>query len=609
MADYSERATQLPEARPVSNITPANSALVESAGQMVDLFTEYEKTGKKEAFAEGTRNSYFQFLGSATDEIRDIAKADQLAADAALGKPISPEDQSWIKNHQDAMNQNKAAYEQGFKRLRDFRLDEERRLRTAIQARPDLGDELRAISQKELGMDVYTAKMKMFNEDLQAAQAAAESAAGAADKRKSQAMAEVRFKVETVGGVMANIYRNVDVNAPPESPNSIESARAMEAGVLSQNPEIKTEESLGVLRTQVSTVGQEFNAYLNQNGLNDPARMQQILADTTQRNQVMTEMDKRANSLRQIIAGAQSMGTGAYKADSDAIVKLAEQQLAQIESLKNDFTPEGVARFVEFSKNDQTVKLMNANPVIVNIAGDMIPKGAPDADRAKAVVTADTLLKRVSDNSWSSATEYTTTIANSVPQVGNILLSDTIRSPALLPAKAPALAFQITAVAKGLSTPYKNADGTKIAPPMESIVNRQGTGFLNLVTQASDNAVKLYNELNPEQKKAYAGGIIGVTNMYIQQKYQQAKLNVPPDVGKYVGVYKITDNNSLDRSDGSYLGWLPNTPAEVKAKYQPVLDKVQYSETGPNGLSVVRNTIKMMTNPSETSWFGGKTGK
>jgi hypothetical protein len=609
MADYSEKATQLPEPRPVSNVTPANSALVESAGQMVNLFTEAEKTGKLEREGEITRNNYFNFLSSASEEVANIAKAERLQSESFAGKPIAPADEAFLAAHKQDSDKRKAAYEQGYSRLNDFRLAEETRLRAAIRARPDLGDELRAISQRELGMDVYTSRMKMFSDELKQAQEAAESLAAQADKRKTQAMSEVKFNVDTIGGAVGQIYRDVDINAPAGAPNSIEAARANHALLLEAKPELQTEAALQVQKQNVYNAGKEFDKFVAENKLNDPAEMQGILADPARANGVVKSIDDKIASLSKISTEVSAIGTGSYKAEAESISKLAAQEIASLEELKKNFTPAGIQTYVESRANRQTVQVMNANPVIVNIAGDMIPKGAPDTERTKAIVTADVLLKRVPDNSWNSATEYTTTVSNSVPQVGNILLSDTVRSPALLPAKAPILAFQITAVAKGLSNPYKNADGTKIAPPMESIINRQGTGFLNHITQASDNAVNIYNELNPEQKKAYAGGIINVTNMYIQQKYQQAKENVPADAGKYIGVYKITDNSSLDRSDGSYLGWVPNTPEEVKAKYQPVLDKVQYSETGPNGLSIVRGAIKMMTNPSETSWFGGRTSK
>lgn len=608
MADYSERVTQLPEPRPVSNVTPANAALVESAGQMVNLFTEAEKTGKLEREAETTRNNYFNFLSSASEEVANIAKAERLQSESFAGKALAPADEAFLAAHKQDSDKRKAAYEQGYSKLNDFRLAEETRLRAAIRARPDLGDELRAISQRELGMDVYTSRMKMFSDELKQAQEAAESLAGQADKRKTQAMSEVKFNIDR-GGVFASIYRDVDINAPVGAPNSIEAARATEASMLESNPEAKTDKVLQGQKQSVYNAGKDFTKFVADNGLNDPAQMQVILADPAMTNNIVKQIDDKISNLSKVSAEVSAIGTGSYKAEAESISGLAAQEIAELEALKKDFTADGFKRYVESSANRQTVQMMNANPAIVNIAGDMIPKGAVDADRTKAIVTADLLLKRVPDNSWSSATEYTTTVSNSVQQVGNILLSETVRSPALLPAKAPAIAFQITAVAKGLSSPYKNADGTKIAPPMESIINRQGTGFLNHITQASDNAVKIYNELNPEQKKAYAAGIINVTNMYIQQKYQQAKANIPADAGKYIGVYKITDNSSLDRSDGSYLGWVPNTPEEVKAKYQPVLDKVQYGEAGPNGLLLVRGAIKMMTNPSETSWFGGRTSK
>ena len=440
MADYSERATQLPEARHVSNVTPANTALVESAGQMVNLFTEAEKTGKQEEYAEQTRNNYFSFLGSATEEVRDIAKADKLSVDISRGKALAPEDEGWIKQHQEAVNQNKAAYEQGFKRLRDFRLDEESRLRAAIRSRPDLGDELRSISQKELGMDVYTASMKQFGEDLQAAQQAAESAQALADKRVSSAMSRAKFFINDVGGVAANIYRMVDPAAPPDSPNSIEAADAKYAAGLEANPAMKTEADLGVIKTGITTSASKFNSYIAQNQLTDPSVMQSILGDPAKKQAVITQLDTQIATIRQQIASAQSIGTGAYKAEADAIVKLAEQELAEIEQLKSDFSPAGVARFVEYQKNNDTVKVMNANPAIVNIAGDMIPKGATDTDRTKAVATADTLMNKAG-GSWSSANEYTTTVSNSVQHVGNILLSDTVRSPALLPARSRRLGY------------------------------------------------------------------------------------------------------------------------------------------------------------------------
>lgn len=608
MADYSERATQLPEARPVSNVTPANAALVESAGQAVNLFTEAEKTGKKESYAEQTRNNYFDFLGRAPEEVANIAKAERLQAESFSGKPLAPADEAFLKAHQQDSDKRKAAYEQGYTRLNDFRLAEESRLRAAIRARPDLGDELRAISQKELGVDVYTSRMKMFSDELDKAQQAAESMKAAADRRTKDAMSLIKFHVD-VGGVGAQVYRNVDPLAPVGAPNSIEAANATYATMQENDPELKTEAALGAIKTGTSVEYGKFNSYIKEKNLTDPAVMQQVLADPASMRAVTTQIDTHIATIQQQIAAAETLSTGSYKADGDAIVNLAKQQLEQMQKLRSNFTAEGVGEFVEYQKNSEVVQLSNANPAIVNIAGDIIPKGAPDTDRTKAIITANKLYSRVGDNSWSSASEYLTTVSNSVPQVGNILLSPSAMNKNLLAQRAPTLAAHITLVGVGLATPYKRPDGTIIAPPMESIINRQGTGFLNLITQSGDTAVRIYEELNPAQKTQYANGIIRVTNMYVQQKYQQAKQEVPQDVAKYIGTYKIVNNKSLDRSGGEFLGWVPNTPEEIKTKYQGVLDKVQYSETGPNGLSLVRNTIKMMTNPSESTWFGVGVGK
>jgi hypothetical protein len=608
MADYSERATQLPEARPVSNVTPANASLVESAGELVNLFTEAEKTGKQEAYAEQTRNNYFAFLGEATEEVRNIAKADKLSADIRVGKALSPEDEAFMKSHQEALNQNKAAYDQGFKRLRDFRLDEESRLRAAIRARPDLGDELRSISQKELGMDVYTASMKQFGEDLQAAQQAAESAQAAADKRVSNAQSRAKYFINDVGGTAANIYRTVDPAAPPESPNSIESADARYAATLEGNPALKTEQDLGAVRKSITETTKGVNDYISKNNLTDPAVMQSILSDPASQRAVTSELDTRITTLEQNIAATQSISTGAYKAEGDAIVRLAQQELDELRKLKGNFTSEGLSSFLEYQKNSETLRVLNASPAIANIVGDMVPKGATDADRAKTVATADTLVKRVTGN-WSSANEYTTTVANSVQHVGNILLSETVRNDKLLPARAPQLGEYVSAVAFSLSNPYKGPDGRAIAPPMESIYNRQGTGFLNLVTQASDNTVRLYKQLPPDRQQAFVGGIADVANMYTKQVLQQAKASVPEDVKKYIGTFYITDDpKSLDRETGAVLGWVKGTPESVKQQYQATLDRIQYSGTGPNGMKLVRNMLKTMVAPESTTWFSSLTG-
>lgn len=605
MADYSERATQLPEPRPVSNVTPANSALVESAGQMVNLFTEVEKTGKLEREGEITRNNYFNFLSSASEEVANIAKAERLQSESFAGKPISPADEAFLAAHKQDSDKRKAAYEQGYSRLNDFRLSEESRLRAAIRARPDLGDELRAISQRELGMDVYTSRMKMFSDELKQAQEAAESLAAQADKRKTQAMSEVKFNVETIGGTVGQIYRDVDINAPAGAPNSIEAARANHALLLEAKPELQTEAALQVQKQNVYNAGKEFDKFVAENGLNDPAEMQSILADPARANGVVKQIDDKISNLSKVSAEVSAMGTGSYKAEAESISKLAAQEIAELEALKNNFTPKGIQEYVESRANRQTVQVMNAVPEIVNIAGDIIPKGASDTERTKAIVTSDVLVKRVLGGTWNSPAEYTSTVSNVVPLVGNMLLGESLRSPALLPAKAPMAASYISTAAYALANPYRGPDGRLIAPPMESIYSRSGTGFLNLIIQSSPTVVNLYNALNPEQKDHLSGSIVNVTNSYVQQKYQQALQELPEDVRKYLGAFKINKPEDLNREDGNLLGWIPNTPADVKTKYQATLDKVQYTETGPNGLETIYTTVKSMVAPQSVGWFSG----
>ncbi len=614
MADYSEKATQLPEPRPVSNVTPANSALVESAGQMVNLFTEAEKTGKLEREGEITRNNYFNFLSSASEEVANIAKAERLQSESFAGKPIAPADEAFLAAHKQDSDKRKAAYEQGYSRLNDFRLAEETRLRAAIRARPDLGDELRAISQRELGMDVYTSRMKMFSDELKQAQEAAESLAAQADKRKTQAMSEVKFNVETIGGVAGNIYREVDINAPAGAPNSIEAARARHAEMISANPSIQTEETLQKQKQSVYNAGKEFDKFVAENGLNDPAEMQSILADPARANGVVKQIDDKISNLSKVSAEVSAIGTGSYKAEAESISKLAAQEIASLEELKKNFTPAGIQTYVESRANRQTVQVMNAVPEIANIAGDIVPKNATEADRTKAIVTSDTMFRRVTDQitqtgNWNSPAEYTLTVSNSVPLVGNMLLGESLRNKDLLASRAPMAATYISTVAYSLANPYRGPDGRLIAPPMESIYSRNGTGFLNLIIQSSPTVVNVYNALNPEQKEQFSDGIVDVTNAYVQQKYQQALKELPEDVRKYVGAFKIGTIENLNREDGNLLGWVPNTPPDIKAKYQASLDKVQYTETGQNGLKTIYTTLKSMVAPESVGFFSGMMGK
>lgn len=601
MADYSERATQLPEPNIVSNVTPANAALVEAASGIAESATALEKQGKQEMFAEQSRNNYQDFLGSAQKEVRDIARADQLEAARMRGVAISEADQKWLAEHQNAVNVNRSAYDQGFKRLRDFRLDEEARLRAAIRARPDLGDELRAISQRELGIDVYTASMKMFNEDLQAAQQAAEEASKSAAQRTANNMKYIRDMVD-LGGSGAEIYRGVDPNAPPESPRSIEAAHAKYSALLAADPKVQDEAFFKQQRASVNKIRNDMTSYASSQGWDKPEVFASIVADTAQRNAAMQEIDKKIVALEAAKATVLPKGTGAYAKDAETVTAAADSAIAELKKLKENFTAQGVQSYLDMQQNLAVIEYTSTDPSIAALATDVIPKGTPETERIKYIVGLGKIREKAGTQDWTSANEYVSTVTNGVQHVNNMLISDTVRSPALLPARAPEIASHIGDVSLAISKPtFRDENGRVVAAPIDTLFNRRGTGFLNVVTQ-SGTIPLLYAQLDDQKKKELISSISDVGHNLTQQLEVMAKAALPPEAAKWVGGYRLAypvkdaDGNLTGfkvymSHGGNAIGWKTDTPQAIKDKYQGELDRIQSGIMGENGLMNVRTLL------------------
>ena len=148
---------------------PANDTAVSALGTVFDSLTKIEKDTRTQKFQQGER-TYQQAveadLLSQEKGIGLFAKGARLQQEA-LTRTLTPEESRIQGEYLKAQTQREDAYVQGKISYRNYLLDAQTRLRTAITLRPDLADEFRKASVRELGVDVGNAAMQLWQEDME----------------------------------------------------------------------------------------------------------------------------------------------------------------------------------------------------------------------------------------------------------------------------------------------------------------------------------------------------------------------------------------------------------------------------------------------------------
>lgn len=149
---------------------PVNTAAIQAAGVIADGVVAVERGSKVQAFAK--EEAEMQRALEAQNEKQDeganlFINGQRIQGEVSRGKSVSLEDERILVKFREAGLSNDEAYSQGKLAYNMFLRNAQARLRGAIANRPDLADEFRRASVRELGIDVGTATINQQMELLE----------------------------------------------------------------------------------------------------------------------------------------------------------------------------------------------------------------------------------------------------------------------------------------------------------------------------------------------------------------------------------------------------------------------------------------------------------
>lgn len=145
---------------------PVNETAVNALGSMFESLTKIEKESKAKKFQQQERTYQAETEAQLGTTAGIFARGARLQQES-LNRNLSEDEARELGEYMKAQSSREDAYLQGRKTYRAYLLDAQSRLRAAIQMRPDLADEFRKASVRELGVDVGNAAMQLWQEDME----------------------------------------------------------------------------------------------------------------------------------------------------------------------------------------------------------------------------------------------------------------------------------------------------------------------------------------------------------------------------------------------------------------------------------------------------------
>ena len=145
---------------------PVNETAVNALGSMFESLTRIEKESKAKKFQQQERTYQAETEAQLGTTAGIFARGARLQQES-LNRNLSEDEARELGEYMKAQSSREDAYLQGRKTYRAYLLDAQSRLRAAIQMRPDLADEFRKASVRELGVDVGNAAMQLWQEDME----------------------------------------------------------------------------------------------------------------------------------------------------------------------------------------------------------------------------------------------------------------------------------------------------------------------------------------------------------------------------------------------------------------------------------------------------------
>lgn len=141
---------------------PVNSAAVEAVGTGMDLWAKESKRRFDQGYEQDLQN--LRTLQETDPIVKDSIAASELLNRQAVQGGLNEVDSRTLKSLEKDYETLDILLEQGKNSFDMYRLRGSNLLRNAIMLRPDLGDELRSVASKHLGVDVNNAYLEIWKE-------------------------------------------------------------------------------------------------------------------------------------------------------------------------------------------------------------------------------------------------------------------------------------------------------------------------------------------------------------------------------------------------------------------------------------------------------------
>lgn len=163
----SNYATQGKDIGVQDTTTPVNSQAIQATADVLAIGKDYLNTRTVKGFEQQERNQYEGYIDF-SKEAGLIEEGVRLQGEAKQ-RTLTAEENARVAEFENMAKMDAEAYAQGIRKRNDYQLSAQRRLRSAIMQRPDLADEFRRVSAREIGTDVSSFALQYYWENLDAA--------------------------------------------------------------------------------------------------------------------------------------------------------------------------------------------------------------------------------------------------------------------------------------------------------------------------------------------------------------------------------------------------------------------------------------------------------
>jgi len=146
---------------------PVNRQAIQATADVLAIGKDYVNTKTVSGFEQQERNQYENYIDF-SKEAGLIEEGVRLQGEAKQ-RTLTAEENARVAEFENMAKMDADAYAQGIRKRNDYQLSAQRRLRSAIMQRPDLADEFRRVSAREIGTDVSSFALQYYWENLDAA--------------------------------------------------------------------------------------------------------------------------------------------------------------------------------------------------------------------------------------------------------------------------------------------------------------------------------------------------------------------------------------------------------------------------------------------------------